>query len=62
MGLRGCNGGNQWQIVCGQELRNQAKSLAVDCDRLPDVVDGKEGVDGSSPSQGLICRDFSTFF
>jgi hypothetical protein len=31
----------------------QAKTVAVGCDRLPEAFHGKEGVDGSSPSEGL---------
>jgi hypothetical protein len=32
----------------------QAKFVAVGCDPLPEPSNGKEGVDGSSPSEGLI--------
>jgi hypothetical protein len=35
-------GGNRWQVERQKELRNQRKT-----------VDGKEGVDGSSPSEGF---------
>jgi hypothetical protein len=31
----------------------QAKSVATGCHRLPEKFHGKEGVDGSSPSEGL---------
>ena len=30
----------------------QRKTVAVGCDRLPEAFHGKEGVDGSSPSEG----------
>jgi len=46
-------GGNRSQIACLRNRRNQAKTVAVGCDRLPQSFDGKEGVDGSSPSEGL---------
>ena len=45
--------GNRWQM---RQLRNrlkQAKTVAVGCDRLPRERHGKEGVDGSSPSEGF---------
>jgi len=41
------------QIRHAQKPRKQAKTVAVGCDRLPETSDGKEGVDGSSPSEGL---------
>jgi hypothetical protein len=49
---RGCN---RWQPLANpppQEPRKQAKAVAVGCDRLPGGAHGKEGVDGSSPSEG----------
>src|SRR5437773_11538247 len=49
----GATGGNQRQIARANEPEKQAKTLAVGCDRLPRGVHGKEGVDGSSPSEGL---------
>jgi hypothetical protein len=45
-------GGNRWQMECQQKPRNQAKTVAVDCDRLPEMFHGKEGVGGSSPPEG----------
>jgi hypothetical protein len=36
-----------------RKRRKQAKTVAVGCDRLPLKLDGKEGVDGSSPSEGF---------
>jgi hypothetical protein len=45
-------GGNHRQIVRARERQKQAKTVAVGCDRLPLEVHGKEGVDGSSPSEG----------
>jgi hypothetical protein len=35
------------------ERLKQAKTVAVGCDRLPETFHGKEGVDGSSPSEGF---------
>src|SRR5438105_15495957 len=48
----GATGGNQRQIARANEPEKQAKTLAVGCDRLPRGVHAKEGVDGSSPSEG----------
>src|SRR5262249_36840753 len=45
-------GGNRSQIGHAQKPQKQAKTVAVGCDRLPQSFDGKEGVDGSSPSEG----------
>ena len=48
-------GGNRWQsaqIEGAQKRRKQAKTVAVGCHRLPESFHGKEGVDGSSPSEG----------
>jgi hypothetical protein len=44
--------GNRWQIGRLRKRRNQAKTVATGCDQLPRDLDGKEGVDGSSPSEG----------
>src|SRR5439155_8056881 len=46
-------GGNRWQIGESRKPQKEAKSVAIGCDRLPD---GKEGVDGSSPSEGFEKR------
>jgi hypothetical protein len=49
------SGRNQWQPVANAtaaKTPNQAKSVAMGCDPLPLNLDGKEGVDGSSPSEG----------
>jgi hypothetical protein len=45
-------GGNQSQIGFAREPQEQAKTVAVGCPRLPIGAHGKEGVDGSSPSEG----------
>ena len=45
-------GGNQWRIANGAKPLKQAKTVAVGCDQLPEAAHGKEGVDGSSPSEG----------
>jgi hypothetical protein len=44
--------GNQRQIAQGLKPRKQVKSVAIGCHRLPEKFHGKEGVDGSSPSEG----------
>ena len=46
-------GGNQWQIRSEPKPQKQAKSVALGCDGLPIAAHGKEGVDGSSPSEGF---------
>jgi hypothetical protein len=43
---------NRWQIDWSSRPRKQAKSVATGCHRLPEKFHGKEGVDGSSPSEG----------
>ncbi len=50
------SGRNRWQPVANGKPRkwlNQAKTVAVGCDGLPIGAHGKEGVDGSSPSEGF---------
>jgi hypothetical protein len=44
---------NRWQMGGRRERLRQAKTVAVGCDQLPELFHGKEGVDGSSPSEGL---------
>jgi hypothetical protein len=44
--------GNQRQTRRARNPRKEAKTVAVGCDRLPRAAHGKEGVDGSSPSEG----------
>jgi hypothetical protein len=49
------SGRNQWQPVANalpENPRKQAKTVAVGCSRLPIGAHGKEGVDGSSSSEG----------
>src|SRR4029453_14606481 len=48
--------GNRWQMGRPQEPLKQARTVAVGCDRLPETFHGKEGVDGSSPSEGFKKR------
>jgi hypothetical protein len=43
--------GNRSQIASTRKRLKQGKTVAAGCDRLPH--DGKEGVDGSSPSEGF---------
>jgi hypothetical protein len=46
--------GNRWQMRRARKRRNQAKTVAMGCDQLPRPQNGKEGVDGSSPSEGFV--------
>src|SRR5215217_2781323 len=46
-------GGNRAQIAPAEERLKQAETVAVGCNRLPEGAHGKEGVDGSSPSEGF---------
>src|SRR5512132_2353629 len=46
-------GGNQRQIDEPRKRQNEAKFVATGCHRLPATFHGKEGVDGSSPSEGF---------
>ena len=46
-------GGNRPQIDRRSRPRKQAKSVATGCHPLPETFHGKEGVDGSSPSEGF---------
>jgi hypothetical protein len=45
--------GNRWQMGPWRKGRNQVKTVALGCDRLPPGPHGREGVDGSSPSEAL---------
>jgi hypothetical protein len=47
------SGRNQWQPVANRKTPETAESSQNRCHRLRPVADGKEGVDGSSPSEGL---------
>ena len=49
----GATSGNWWQMGTARRRLKQAKTVAMGCDRLPIGAHGKEGVDGSSPSEGL---------
>jgi hypothetical protein len=44
--------GNQRQVGCRQQARDHAKTVAVGCVQVLRAAHGKEGVDGSSPSEG----------
>ena len=46
-------GGNRWQMERPRKRLQKAKTVAVGCDQLPEAFHGKEGVDGSSPSEGF---------
>jgi hypothetical protein len=60
--------GNGWQTQRPHERRIHAETVATGRDQLPARRHGKEGVDGSSPSEGLkmpasipfrvVCVDF----
>jgi hypothetical protein len=54
--LAGAISGNLWQKGLRRKPQNQAKSVAMGCDPLPLNLDGKEGVDGSSPSEGFAVQ------
>jgi hypothetical protein len=46
----------QWQPVAdapAAKPQEQAKSVPVGCEPLPLNLDGKEGIDGSSPSKAF---------
>jgi hypothetical protein len=45
--------GKRSQIAQAQKRRGQAKTVAMDCDQSLESFHGKEGVDGSSPSEGF---------
>src|SRR5438067_2454850 len=46
------NSGNRQQIGESRKTQKQAKTVAAGCDWLRKTFHGKEGVDGSSPSEG----------
>jgi hypothetical protein len=49
------SGRNRWQPVAtgvSAKTAKSSKTVAVDCDRLPEMFHRKEGVDGSSSSEG----------
>jgi hypothetical protein len=46
-------GGNQWQIGSRGSRLKYAQIVAMGCDQLRETFHGKEGVDGSSPSEGF---------
>jgi len=51
-------GRNQWQPVANPDAPKTADlSQAAGCDHLPIGAHGKEGVDGSSPSEGSCQRE-----
>ena len=58
-------GRNRWQSRANRppsKPQNQAKSVATGCHRLPATFHGKEGVDGSSPSEGFKKRPANGLF
>ena len=55
-------GGKRWQISSARKPQEQAKTAAVLCDQLPEPFHGKEGVDGSSPSEGSAKPPLTGFF
>jgi hypothetical protein len=48
--LAGATSGNRWQMRRSRKRLKKAETVAGGCDRLPLNLDGKEGVDGSSPA------------
>src|SRR5512133_804307 len=58
-------GGKRWQSVANRIDAIAAKTIktvATGCDRLPKAAHGKEGVDGSSPSEGSAKAPHNGFF
>jgi hypothetical protein len=47
------NSGNKAHIGRGRNWRKHAETVAAGCNQLRPGKDGKEGVDGSSPSEGF---------
>jgi hypothetical protein len=41
-------GGNQRQIGSARKPRNEAETVALGCDRLPEAAHGQEGVDSGT--------------
>jgi hypothetical protein len=58
----GATGSNPWQMRTLQKRRKQAKTAAAGCHWLRPNLDGKEGVDGSSPSEGFTKGQQMAFF
>src|ERR671925_2129792 len=50
----GATTGNRWQNGQHPKRLKQAKAVAAGCDRVRRAAHGKEGVDGSSPSEGFV--------
>jgi len=50
----GRTGGNRWQMERPRKRLKRARTVAVGCHWLPIGAHGKEGVDGSSPSEGFF--------
>jgi hypothetical protein len=55
-------GGNRRQIDRRLKPQKQAKSVATSCHRLPEKFHGKEGVDGSRPSEGSAKAPLTALF
>jgi hypothetical protein len=49
-------GRNRWQMRRRRKRLRWPKTVAVACDQLPEPFHGKEGVGGSSPSEGSAKR------
>jgi hypothetical protein len=45
---RGCNRWHQRQIGSTRKPRNEAETVALGCDQLPEAAPGKEGVDSGT--------------
>src|SRR6266516_76532 len=54
--------GKRWQMPGPGKPQKQAKSVAIGCHRLRSTFHGKEGVDGSSPSEGSAKAPHAGFF
>jgi hypothetical protein len=54
--------GNRRQMGGRRDGSDKLKSFAVGCDQLPESFHGKDGVDGSSPSEGSAKAQQSVVF
>ena len=59
---RGCNRGQPVANRKASETAETGKTVAAGCHQLPQTFHGKEGVDGSSPSEGFTKGQQMAFF
>ena len=53
----GCNRRQSVANTQAPKRRKTSQTIAVRCDQLPASIDGKEGVSGSSPEEGLPAKE-----